>query len=131
MIVKGRFDALFKETGPNDVINRLLLIDWKTNEDISMTSFGNKKMYGPCYDLIDCNYNHYSIQLGIYAKALRETYGIYENANDITTFIVQLGKLQPDGKTFYNMLASRDVSNIVDDCILYANEQIKKVLEIN
>lgn len=125
-IVKGRFDALFQHTF-NGEPTQLILIDWKTNEEISTSSFGNKMMYGPCYNLQDCNFNHYSMQLQIYKKALLEIYHIEDfiggnNPFAISTYIVQLGKLQEQNMKYFNMIPSKDLDNIVDDAILFAKD---------
>lgn len=45
--------------------------DWKTNKSIDMTSFGGKKAYKPFFELDDCNYTQYSLQLSAYALMLR------------------------------------------------------------
>lgn len=48
------------------------LDDYKTNEKINMTSYNNKKMKAPFDFLDDCNFNHYTLQLNIYALLLEE-----------------------------------------------------------
>ena len=125
VVVKGRFDALFQETFSNEP-SKFLLIDWKTNEEISKSSFGGKKMFGPCYNLQDCNFNHYSLQLEIYKQALLKIYHLDDllqtNMSGIQTFIVQLGKLQEHNMKFYNMIPSCDLSSIVDNAILFAKD---------
>lgn len=42
--------------------------DYKTNEEIEMSSFMERKMKGVCSTLMDSNYFHYSLQLRIYQE---------------------------------------------------------------
>ena len=50
--------------------NKFDVADFKTNGKLEMTSFKNRKMLPPFEELDDCTYNHYAIQLGIYAYML-------------------------------------------------------------
>jgi len=45
------------------------ILDWKTNKEIKMSN-RYQKMTGVCSHLDDCNYNHYFLQLNLYASLL-------------------------------------------------------------
>ncbi len=61
-MVAGMVDLI--EKVENNTIN---IYDFKTNKELKFKSFGGEKMkYGLWY-LEDCNFNHYQIQLSLYA----------------------------------------------------------------
>lgn len=45
------------------------ILDWKTNKEIVMNN-KYQKMQGICSHLDDCNFNHYMLQLNLYARLL-------------------------------------------------------------
>ena len=45
------------------------ILDWKTNKEIKKSN-KYQKMTGICSHLDDCNYNHYMLQLNLYARLL-------------------------------------------------------------
>lgn len=53
----------------------LAVYDWKRSKEIHMRSFENQMMKYPINHLEDTNYNHYRIQINIYARLLKEKYG--------------------------------------------------------
>lgn len=120
VIVKGRFDALFSFMSNNHP-QSLVLVDWKTNGEIEKNSNYGKKMYGPCYKLDDCNYNHYCMQLEIYKQALINTYHVC-NKEEINTFIVQLGKEAFEHNYF--MHPCINMEDYVNNAILFAYNKI-------
>jgi len=63
-LVAGTADLLMRARGGS-----YLLLDWKTNEDISDDSWGNG--VGLCQGIPDNNKGHYSLQLSIYEHLLR------------------------------------------------------------
>lgn len=68
MQLAGTIDMLFVEKEGD---TKLHIVDWKRSQEIKMTSFNGKKYgTGPCSDLQDCNYTHYSLQLNLYAAML-------------------------------------------------------------
>lgn len=71
--ISGTVDILVlnKYTGKYDII------DWKTSKKITKWSF-NKKMgtKPPTQNIMDCNFNHYSLQLSLYRYILERNYGI-------------------------------------------------------
>jgi hypothetical protein len=68
--VAGTIDCLMKDEEKNEYY----LIDWKCSKEIKTSS--DKTGFGPCEKVIDCNYNHYMLQLNIYRHILETNYGI-------------------------------------------------------
>ena len=62
----GQLDMICK-----DQENNFYIIDFKTNEKIDTYSYG-KKMKGIFSEIDDCSFFHYSLQLSIYKKLLKE-----------------------------------------------------------
>jgi ATP-dependent exoDNAse (exonuclease V) beta subunit len=61
----GTIDAVVVTDG------KITLIDWKTNETIRLKSYkGQKGILPPTANIEDCNYNHYCLQLNLYAYLL-------------------------------------------------------------
>ena len=59
------------------VTGKYELLDWKTSKNINTRSFGGKVgINAITEDLLDCNFNHYSLQLSFYRYLLEEKYGI-------------------------------------------------------
>ncbi len=53
------------------------IIDWKTSKKIEIVSYGGKMgIHHITADLMDCNHNHYAMQLSFYRYLLEEYYGI-------------------------------------------------------
>ena len=53
------------------------IIDWKTSKKIKMQSYGGKMGIHPITaDLMDCNHNHYAMQLSFYRYLLEKYYNI-------------------------------------------------------
>ena len=53
------------------------IIDWKTSKKIEIVSYGGKMgIHHITADLMDCNHNHYAMQLSFYRYLLEEFYGI-------------------------------------------------------
>tara|TARA_Y100001934_G_C12120243_1_gene662768 strand:- start:71 stop:778 length:708 start_codon:yes stop_codon:yes gene_type:complete len=53
------------------------VIDWKTTKEIKTASFKNKMGIHPISsDLMDCNFNHYALQLSMYRYLLETYYGL-------------------------------------------------------
>ena len=69
--ISGQIDLLVKDG------NDIYIIDWKTNKEIKKHSYYNKftKKYNmmkfPVNNLQDCNFNHYQLQLSMYAFMLQ------------------------------------------------------------
>lgn len=70
--VSGQIDLLIKNG------NEITIIDYKTNLKINKTSFynsatkSNEMMKYPLNNLMDCNFNHYQLQLSLYMYLLQQ-----------------------------------------------------------
>jgi ATP-dependent exoDNAse (exonuclease V) beta subunit len=66
-MIAGTCDALFitKE------LDKYVLIDWKTPKKIDMFSIYKKYGFPPFQKLMDCNYNHFCLQLSMYNSILK------------------------------------------------------------
>ena len=71
--IAGTFDCLMQ----NRKTGNLCLIDWKTNKEIKTENQWQNLLY-PLYDLEDCDFNIYSLQLSIY-KYIIEKFNLYSN----------------------------------------------------
>ena len=74
------FSEILKITGSIDAVYKnedgtLTLGDWKRSKEIKFESYGNKFGKYPFYNLQDCNYMHYSLQLNLYRIILEKFYG--------------------------------------------------------
>lgn len=73
LVLAGSVDMIFLDP---DIDKRLHIVDWKRCKEIKKKSFynraagGSQKGRGPCFDLEDCNFNHYALQLNTYAAIL-------------------------------------------------------------
>lgn len=69
--VAGQIDCLIKDN------NDIYIIDWKSNKEIRQKSFYDRskkssvRMKAPLSHLDDCNWNHYQMQLSLYAYLLQ------------------------------------------------------------
>lgn len=103
-IISGRYDALFERHIQNAKNESecfdLLIIDYKTNETIEKKSTYGKKMYGPCFNLDDCNLNHYTVQLYAYYSALVHMYHIIKPENCNVAIVQFHKKPNLEGKFF-------------------------------
>jgi len=78
--IAGTVDLLLYDK----VNNTLDVYDWKTSRQIETTSFGNKRGTTPATsNLLDCNFNHYSLQLSLYAYILENSYNLKINKLNI------------------------------------------------
>lgn len=113
-IINGRCDCLMY----SPKLNRYLIIDWKTNEEIKTNAY--KKLLGPACIYPASDFYTYMIQLSFYKKALIETYNLSNDAY-IDILICQMGasnngyiSYKPDyGNYIYN-------SDFLDTLIEYA-----------
>lgn len=56
-------------------LGQYFILDWKTNKEIKREGFAGRKMRYPFHKYQDCNYYHYSLQVGIY-KIMCKKYDI-------------------------------------------------------
>jgi hypothetical protein len=78
LFIKGQIDKLYIETDPVTKVRYVDIGDYKTNKKIDkkgmfLRALGEtQKMKGILDFMDDCNYNHYTIQLCIYAYMLEQ-----------------------------------------------------------
>ena len=65
--VAGCIDLLAKDPHAD----QLIIIDWKTNKEITTESFMHKFGFPPIEHLPDCKFSHYSLQLNLYEFILK------------------------------------------------------------
>jgi|TARA_B100000508_G_scaffold12371_1_gene8619 ATP-dependent exoDNAse (exonuclease V) beta subunit len=71
------------------------IIDWKTSKKINIVSYGSKMGIHPTTaNIMDCNHNHYAMQLSLYRYLLESYYGA-------KVHIQMIGHLKDDKCTSY------------------------------
>ena len=58
-----------------------MVLDYKTNKEISRAGFMDKRMLAPFSCLADCNFIHYSLQLSIYSDMIGQLTGFKHREN--------------------------------------------------
>lgn len=92
----------------NKATRQHAVLDWKTNEKIDFSSFKNKCGFGPCAEVEDCNYSHYSIQMGITDWILRNEGYINKNAAESDLNIIHLDLDD------YNIIPTVNMTDVLD-----------------
>ena len=71
--IAGTVDILARD----NTTNEYGIIDWKTSKKIEKTSYNNKMgTHSTTKHVMDCNFNHYSLQLSLYRYILEKFYGL-------------------------------------------------------
>jgi len=71
--IAGTIDLLIHDKNKNTYS----IVDWKTNKRIDQNSYRGKcGIKEPSYNLLDCNYIHYSLQMSLYQYILEEYYDL-------------------------------------------------------
>lgn len=114
--IAGTVDLLIydKETKTLDIC------DWKTSRQIETTSFGSKKgTTAATSHLLDCNFNHYSLQLSLYAYILENSYNF------------QINKLKILHLTDYNTVVyeCKYMKDIIQKMLTYDRKELAKIAE--
>ncbi|CAM9154488.1 unnamed protein product [Ectocarpus sp. 8 AP-2014] len=109
------FDEDSRITGSVDMVytdddGRFFICDFKRSKDIKRSNRWQKGCSPMTSDLDDCNFNHYSLQLGIYKAILEKNYGIKISS----TFLLVLHPAQPQYIEVSTACMSRVVSNIMN-----------------
>ena len=74
--IAGSIDLLLYDK----IKDEYIIIDWKTNKDIPRTSYNNKKgIQLETADLLDCKFNHYTLQLSFFRFLLEKKYNFKIN----------------------------------------------------
>ena len=115
--VNGRLDALFSAG------NKLLLIDWKNDNNLTTSNSYGDKCYGPLYEYDDCDLNIYTIQVYIYVYILRKVYKL--TGMDIVPLIVRIG--ENDFGIYSPIIPYSD--KLVEEIISFAKKEINKKIE--
>lgn len=116
-------DEDFDECGATDqmMLNKytggIAIIDYKTNKKIEYESYKHKKMLIPLHKFDDCNYVHYSFQLGDYKFKFEknanlkvdETFIVYFNTNADNYEIIEPLNM---GNEVEKILENRRVKNM-------------------
>ncbi|ACH46872.1 putative ATP-dependent nuclease [Feldmannia species virus] len=95
--------------------NDFVVVDWKRSKYVRRNNPFANGTHNATKNLEDCNFNHYSLQLGIYKYILREKYGV----NVVDAYMVVLHPLQEN----YEIIRPRDVSENVNQLV---EERVKK-----
>lgn len=85
----GMIDLLMRDPVNGD----LLILDWKTNRKITTENRWQSGL-GPIKHLEDTAYNHYSLQLSLYKKIMKEE-GYFDNVGDIRLGLIHLTHEKP------------------------------------
>jgi ATP-dependent exoDNAse (exonuclease V) beta subunit len=64
--VAGTIDLLLRSRATGEFV----VADWKTNREIKHSAFRQERGLGPCSEIENCNFNHYSLQISSYAELL-------------------------------------------------------------
>lgn len=74
MKLSGSIDMVYQDTNNGE----FYIYDWKRSKSIDFDNKYGKTAHTECIkDLPDCNFWHYSLQLNVYRKILREKYDIH------------------------------------------------------
>lgn len=74
--IPGSVDMLYLSPRSTPENPLLIMVDWKRSKEIKMKSFYSREQgkyitgNGPCQDLPDCNYYHYSLQVNWYTALI-------------------------------------------------------------
>ena len=101
----------------NKYTNEITLIDYKTNKKIEYESYRHQKMLIPLHKFEDCNYIHYSLQLGDYKfkfekntnLPVKEKFIVYFNINADNYEIIEPLNMEKEVK---KILENRRVKNM-------------------
>lgn len=85
----GMIDLLMRDPVNGD----LLILDWKTNRKITTENRWQSGL-GPIKHLEDTSFNHYSLQLSLYKRLMKEE-GYFDNVGDIRLGLIHLTHDKP------------------------------------
>lgn len=104
--VSGSVDMLYRSRDPGpDGSYSYVMADWKRSKEIKFSNVYQSGTDETTSDLPDCNFIHYSIQLGIYKYILEKNYGIKIDES----FIVVLHPKQQE----YNKIHTKNMDVVV------------------
>jgi len=70
--ISGSADSIYRDP----VDGKYIIGDWKRSKEIKMENRWQRGTHEITRDLDDCNFNHYSLQLGIYKYMMEKNYGM-------------------------------------------------------
>lgn len=119
-------DEEYDECGATDqmMLNKLtggiVIIDYKTNKKIEYESYKHKKMLVPLHKFDDCNYVHYSFQLGDYKFKFEkntnlkvdETFIVYFNINADNYEIIEPLRMEEEVEKILNIRRVKGMKSI-------------------
>lgn len=119
-------DEDFDECGATDqmMLNKytggITIIDYKTNKKIEYESYKHKKMLVPLHKFDDCNYIHYSFQLGDYKFKFEkntnlkvdETFIVYFNVNADNYEIIEPLNMEKEVETILELRRNKNMKSV-------------------
>lgn len=119
-------DEDYDECGATDqmMLNKytggITIIDYKTNKKIEYESYKHKKMLIPLHKFDDCNYVHYSFQLGDYKYKFEkntnlkvdETFIVYFNVNADNYEIIEPLNMESEVKEVLNIRRVKNMNGM-------------------
>ena len=119
-------DEEFDECGSADqiMLNKytggITIIDYKTNKEINRESYKHKKMLIPLHKYDDCNYIHYSMQLGAYKYKfekntnlkVEEIFIVYFNINSNNYEIIEPLNMEEDIRIIMNERRCKNMNSV-------------------
>lgn len=119
-------DEDFDECGATDqmMLNKytggITIIDYKTNKKIEYESYKHKKMLVPLHKFDDCNYIHYSFQLGDYKFKFEkntnlkvdETFIVYFNVNADNYEIIEPLNMEKEVETILELRRVKNMNSV-------------------
>lgn len=104
--IAGSVDLLLR----HKVYDKYIMIDFKTNKEIKKEGFKGAKMKIPIHHLNDCNFVHYSMQLGIYKHLIEE----YTPIKIAKSFIVHFDEYEDDYKMFEPLKLDYEIDRLLN-----------------
>ena len=111
--ITGSIDMVYK----NDD-GLFFMCDYKRSKEIKRSNRWQKGCSPITADVEDCNFNHYSLQLGLYKAILEKNYGIKISG----TFLLVLHP----GQDAYIEMPTKCMSSLVDRIMLWRESELSK-----
>ena len=116
--IAGAVDMLFR----NKQTGEIVMIDFKTNKEIKRQGFKGAKMQYPLHELDDCNFVHYSLQLGVYKHLIER----YTNLKISECYIVYFCETADNYEIIKPLVLDKEVEKILN--LRRANKMAKMIL---
>lgn len=103
-VMKTKWDIVKNFNGSKPDTLHVVMYDWKRCKEIRKFDFNRQTGYGPCKQIPNANYFHYSLQLSLYKYILENYYSdfVYEDVTykKIQVDLMFICVLHPNKKTF-------------------------------